>query len=1091
MAAEVDFACLETMTAAMAFAPVALVVLDRKRTLQRANKMAELVLGLNPSQCQGEQFVKWCAEESWVSLDRQFERAAEAKWSLGGGRWNKPQPIAVTLRTRVTGRDPPGKPFSATLSCSSCFVGVASKPREDLHHSMEEAWYIVSIVPSAAASSRTATSSEGSQHSLGVEEDDLEPGVEASEMASVLKDALLDNIGYPLLALSSDGKTSVTNRSADLLLRSIADLGDREEGTGPNTAGTYLEDEVNLNWLFEQFTLCDPDTWIPRHPTQYPMYKVAILGQKLNGDCVGALTKRGSNRKLVSCDGFPMYSESGKFLGGMLLMRDVTHRLGKSVTDKVEKPASTETPEHSLQKSEDLEPGNKTSSAAGEQTTPEPDTIYHSYRACLQHLGIPAFTTTPDGTINWFNDAWYQYSGTSRHDTIESAWDRVHPEDLQACREAWNAGVSTRQRTFEFGNRLLDIHGQHRHIITRMQRVTGPDGAVLMFLGLTSDVHELATVSSAHREARDNLSDALQVADITLWSVDLQGIITLAEGSLAAPSSKADSRRGETSSADDSPIIGRSIYKLWGQDQRTPIEQALLAREVVYEETTIQGRSYRTQYRPRWGKPNVSVSFGAPDTQEQGQILGVTGLSFDITERLRMERKFEESTREIAKAESASQAAEEASRMKSQFLAVVSHEIRTPLNGVIGLSELLLDIESLSEEARGLVQSILRSSGALLTVINDVLDFSKVDAGKLDLTPSPMSLRTVCLDAIWTYRRIWASQGIAFDVDIDQLPEEKVLGDAGRLTQVLNNLFGNAGKFTEEGTISFLAFKIPSSASSSTPRYSFTITDTGCGIPQDQQKMLFQPFRQADPSTSRRFGGSGLGLAICKNLIELMGGTIGLESEENVGTTIHVEIPFPLCPPDADFARLEDAAYTDPAKHPSSAPLPSPDKERPSMTRPQGQPSAKARCECQPISGPSKGHILLAEDNAINAQIAVKTLHKLGYDVSCAENGLEALELLEKESEERPFALALLDIMMPKLDGLQTSRRIRTSENARHRNLPIIAATAAVVGGREICLAAGMTDFLSKPMRRAALDAMLTKWVGKTHEALQDVGVNL
>lgn len=555
--------------------------------------------------------------------------------------------------------------------------------------------------------------------------------------------------------------------------------------------------------------------------------------------------------------------------------------------------------------------------------------------------------------------------------------------------------------------------------------------------------------------------------------MDVQGVITLAEGSLAGPSQKANSEDRKDGSRDRSSIVGSSLYELWGHDQRAPIEKALLAGEIVYEETTIQGRSYRTQYRPRRGKASGSIAFGAPEAETQGQIVGVTGLSFDITERLQMERKFEESIREVAKAESASQAAEEASRMKSQFLAVVSHEvsrrseavcltrcfqvslthrchspsfkqIRTPLNGVIGLSELLLDIESLSEEARSLVSSILRSSGALLTVINDVLDFSKVDAGKLDLTPSPMSLRTVCLDAIWTYRRIWASKGIAFDVNMDKLPEEMVIGDAGRLTQVLNNLFGNAGKFTEEGTISFLALKNSAAASSSVPRYSFTITDTGCGIPQDQQEMLFQPFRQADPSTSRRFGGSGLGLAICKNLIELMGGTIALESEENVGTTIHIDIPFTLCPPGTEFQELQDPAHTDVAKYPLSGPLSNRAKDSLPLSQPSPQSDpkskskSKSKCHCTLVNGTSKGHILLAEDNEINAQIAVKTLHKLGYDVSCAENGLEVLDLLEKESEERPFSLLLLDVMMPQL-GTHCNQEQGVDDGKQRRILTLVA----------------------------------------------------
>lgn len=458
----------------------------------------------------------------------------------------------------------------------------------------------------------------------------------------------------------------------------------------------------------------------------------------------------------------------------------------------------------------------------------------------------------------------------------------------------------------------------------------------------------------------------------------------------------------------------------------------------------VDGRTYRTQYRASRAKITASLSFSNAEASDtQGQITGITGLSFDITERLRMEKQQEQNAKDIAKAEAASQAAEEASRMKSEFTAVVSHEIRTPLNGVIGLSELLLDDKSLSAESQGLVHSILRSSGALLTVINDVLDFSKVEAGKLDLNFAPMSLLTVCKDSMWTYERLWSAKGIEFEVDLSRLPaNELVLGDAGRVAQVLNNIFGNALKFTDKGKVSLVAAMLPPSDPPLTPpRYSFTVTDTGCGIPKDQQKQLFQPFKQADATMSRKYGGSGLGLSICRLLVELMGGHIGLESEENVGTTLHFVIPFATCT-EADLAAQDVSALTLDKAHTldrsAESNQPSLDDER--LLQPTAR---KLRKPTVPAHGPTKrrGLVLLAEDNVINAQIATKTLHRLGYDVDGAENGLEVLELLAEETEDRKYDLILMDVMMPKLNGLQATLQIRASEIERHRKLPIIAVT--------------------------------------------------
>jgi hypothetical protein len=228
-------------------------------------------------------------------------------------------------------------------------------------------------------------------------------------MAGVLRDAILDNMEYPLIALSADGITTVTNQAADLLMRKISNLGvpniRRERSSFvPKSAADSSEGQADLSWLFDQFTLCDPDTWIERPQAEWPLYKAAILGQKVLGDTMGALTKDRRVRSLIDFDAFPMWDERGKFLGGMLFMRDVSHRLKTSAP-------TTESLQRPLQPSGHLGFEGNIFSDVEQQTShsDQPDTIEDSYRGCLQHLGIPAFTTTAEGVINWFNDTWYEY----------------------------------------------------------------------------------------------------------------------------------------------------------------------------------------------------------------------------------------------------------------------------------------------------------------------------------------------------------------------------------------------------------------------------------------------------------------------------------------------------------------------------------------------------------------------------------------------------------------------------------------------------------------------------------------------------------
>lgn len=408
----------------------------------------------------------------------------------------------------------------------------------------------------------------------------------------------------------------------------------------------------------------------------------------------------------------------------------------------------------------------------------------------------------------------------------------------------------------------------------------------------------------------------------------------------------------------------------------------------------------------------------------------------------------------------------------------------------MGLSELLLDIEALPTEAQDLVNSILRSAGALLTVINDVLDFSKVEAGKLDIVSLPFSLKLTCEDSMRDFRRLMAQKGLTLDQDIN-LPDGMVMGDAGRITQVLNNLLNNATKFTESGAVALSARKTGESM------YTFSISDSGCGIPRDKVGLLFQPFRQADPSTSRRYGGSGLGLAICKSLIELMNGEISLRTVEGKGTTVTFRIPLVDAEPALRTPTEELRAFTLQQQQDRAAPsspnssalahLVPGDERRVSFAMVNGADSSglslgrssvvDSTAAPAPDEKDGRPRILLAEDNPINSQIAIKTLTKLGYDVDHVENGELVLLALERQS----YDLVLMDCMMPTMDGYTATRKMRASNSILMKTIPVIALTAAAIQGQRTCLSAGMTDYLSKPVRRATLGAMLVKWLGRKH----------
>jgi PAS domain S-box-containing protein len=390
----------------------------------------------------------------------------------------------------------------------------------------------------------------------------------------------------------------------------------------------------------------------------------------------------------------------------------------------------------------------------------------------------------------------------------------------------------------------------------------------------------------------------------------------------------------------------------------------------------------------------------------------------DITERKRMEQEIRRARVD----------AEAAAKAKGEFLANMSHEIRTPLNGVLGLSS-FLEEDTLPDSIRELGKLIRTSGEMLRRVLDDVLDFSKIESGKLEIEREPFSLRESLEWSVGIYRKAALDKRLELKMAVDDSIPDRLSGDATRLRQVLTNLISNAVKFTESGSIGISVSSEPGGQSSSCCRLHVAVSDTGIGIPQDRIDRLFQSFTQVDASTNRRFGGTGLGLAICKRLVEMMDGEITVTSEPGVGTTFRLTIPFGI-----------------------------------------------AETQIAPISHKAglvhSRRVLVVEDNAINRVVIQRMLEKLGHDADLVADGNAAIRRIQ----EVQCDLLLMDVNMPGLDGLQATRQIR-SLPAVQAKVPIVALTAsATENDRQDCLNAGMNDYLSKPISIEALRNAIDRW---------------
>ncbi|WP_197171611.1 PAS domain-containing sensor histidine kinase [Novipirellula aureliae] len=404
-----------------------------------------------------------------------------------------------------------------------------------------------------------------------------------------------------------------------------------------------------------------------------------------------------------------------------------------------------------------------------------------------------------------------------------------------------------------------------------------------------------------------------------------------------------------------------------------------------------------------------------PLRDEGGKTVGTFGISRDISE-----------LKAAAEAlERAKQVAEAASRAKSEFVANLSHEIRTPMNAIIGMAELLAN-SGLDEQRTEQARTILESGECLLRLLNDILDFSRIESGRVELDPVPGDLSNCVQGAIRLMKVQANEKSIKLEARVNLATPDFVVADFVRLRQILVNLIGNAIKFTAQGGVTLSVDHV--SRINQMVTLQFAVSDTGIGIPNDKLDVIFEEFEQADKSTTRRFGGTGLGLAITSRLVKLMGGQIKVKSQTGLGSTFSFSLTFPV----AD--ETETSEFGDPNKASSSS---------------------------QTSSEPLR--ILLAEDGETNQMVATILLEGLGHQVKIAHNGCEAVQLSDTES----FDLILMDLEMPEMDGIQATRQIRNREYGTNRHMPIIAMTAhAMESDEQRCLEAGMDAYIAKPIRQ-------------------------
>ncbi|MDE2599002.1 MAG: CHASE domain-containing protein [Rhodocyclaceae bacterium] len=628
------------------------------------------------------------------------------------------------------------------------------------------------------------------------------------------------------------------------------------------------------------------------------------------------------------------------------------------------------------------------------------------YRSIFSHSGVASLVVDPSGaTVVEANEAAVRYYGIAAVDLrgmpltalVDAGESPLH-EALQDAVSGHRSHVSQRHRLKSGALREVELHASPINL----------DGRALLYC-VVHDVTERHEAERAVQELNQRYQALLDAAsEVSIVATDTDGLITVFN---------RGAERLLGYSADE--IVGRMTPMAFHDAQELQQRGHELSAELGYpvqgfhtltEPPLIHGSEQREWLYVRKDGSRCHISLSVtPMRTVDGQVAGYLGVALDIS-------RLKEAEASLTRAK---EAAEQASRAKSTFLATMSHEIRTPMNGVIGMAQLLQGTP-LSAEQREYAEIIISSAESLLIIINDILDFSKVEAGKLELEALPFEPRPLLAAVVGMFVPQARARGVDLRMQTDARLPHWLVGDAARLRQVLVNLLGNAVKFTEHGSISVEV--CGHSIDAQQAALSISIRDTGVGMAPEVVAGLFAPFYQGDSSVTRRFGGTGLGLSITQGLVELMGGKISVSSAPGVGSTFTVDLRLPV---------------------PGVVPAPG---VTPAPAVPAG----------------ADAHILVVDDASTNQKVALQMLARIGMRCQVAASGDEAIRLLAREH----FDLVLMDCQMPAMDGFAATRLIRRGVAGEHnRRIPIVAMTAnALTGDRERCLEAGMDDYLSKPV---------------------------
>ncbi|MDD2670992.1 MAG: PAS domain S-box protein [Syntrophales bacterium] len=669
------------------------------------------------------------------------------------------------------------------------------------------------------------------------------------------------------------------------------------------------------------------------------------------------------------------------------------------------------------------------------------------YRNILESIEDGYFEVDLAGRFTFFNQSMCTIIGYPAEEMPGMPYDKYMDErTIERVRSAFINIFETGIPSKGFEWEVIKKDGATRHLEVSVSLIKDLNGQARGFRGIARDVSERKLIELELNKYRDHLEEMIQERTVELTRTtnflaniinsSVEGIITTdTEGTILHTSPRIEEILGYK----QDEVMGKKVSRLLS-DFREP-ERIM---EEVMKKGEIKNRELRTTRKD--GRPvvlNLSISLLR---DEKGGVAGTTGIYRDVTEEKRMEEAMEQA---ILKAETANKA-------KSRFLANMSHEIRTPLNGIMGMTELCLET-NLDKEQERLVGIIGKEARTLLGIVNDILDFAKIEAGKVELEKAPFDLTRIFSDLADSYLFRTAQKGVLFTCRV--LPGVPVMleGDSAHLQQVLRNLVDNAVKFTETGEIKVQAELAEDHGDRIKIR--FTVKDTGIGIPRDKQVLIFDSFTQADGSTRRKYGGTGLGVTISRQLTELMGGTMGVESEEGIGSVFWFT---------AVFSRQDRAD--------------SPVRANGIREMPADGKSAEAfHTAEQAESVQNNFRLLLAEDYPTNQEIVKRCLVRAGYKVDLVEDGRQALEAFTSES----YDLILMDIEMPVMDGFQAAEEIRKMESGtgasadgRKPRVPIIAMTGYALNEyRELCFRSGMDDFLPKPITRKGLLSIVEKWL--------------